>query len=206
MAKRKKNTMVLWSKDEVKLLKKLFPKGKAREIVSQTGRSLAAVRQRAYEMGLRTRENRLWSANDIKQLRKLYLKKNQKVEKVAHILGRSANAVKAKIRSIGISKYKPIRIWSAREERLLKKLYTAKATSDIAKQLGRSVSAVSMKAHILGLTKHLVWSKKEFKIIKKLYPTKTALEIADKIGRSVAMVRRKIFDLGLKKRGTKTKT
>ena len=44
MAKSKKNSWVAWSEDEVKLLKRLFPRGRAREIAEQTGRSLTAVR------------------------------------------------------------------------------------------------------------------------------------------------------------------
>ena len=71
-AKIKKNNWVAWSEDEVKLLKKLFPRGRAREIAEQTGRSLATVRQKAYNMGINTRQRRLWSANEVKLLRKLY--------------------------------------------------------------------------------------------------------------------------------------
>jgi hypothetical protein len=48
-AKVKKSGRRPWSEDEVKLLKRLFPRGRAREITKRTGRSLAAVRQRAYD-------------------------------------------------------------------------------------------------------------------------------------------------------------
>ncbi len=42
----KKNSWVAWSEDEVKLLKRLFPLGRAREIAEQTGRALTAVGQK----------------------------------------------------------------------------------------------------------------------------------------------------------------
>jgi hypothetical protein len=72
MAKSKKNGWVSWSEDEVKLLRKLFPHGKARQISEQIGRPLTAVKQKAYSMGLKTREcPRLWSANEVKLLEKL---------------------------------------------------------------------------------------------------------------------------------------
>jgi hypothetical protein len=58
----KKKTLIAWSEDEVKLLKRLFPQGRAREIAKRTGRSLEAVEHKAYYMGIRTREYRLWSA------------------------------------------------------------------------------------------------------------------------------------------------
>ena len=39
----KKTTWVLWSDEEVKLLKKLFPKGKAREVASKVRTILAKI-------------------------------------------------------------------------------------------------------------------------------------------------------------------
>ena len=71
-AKTKKKAGIAWSKDEVKLLKKLYPGGRAEEIAERTGRSLTAVTQKAYVMGIKAREDRLWSANDIRQLKRLY--------------------------------------------------------------------------------------------------------------------------------------
>ena len=66
MTKRNKRTLIHWSADDVILLKKLFPKGKARQIANQTGRTLDAVKQRAYDMGLKTKKWRLWSDDEIK--------------------------------------------------------------------------------------------------------------------------------------------
>ena len=65
MSKSKKNGWVSWSEDEVKLLKRLFPLGRAREVAKQTGRPLTAVRQKAYSMGIKTRELHLLSAKEI---------------------------------------------------------------------------------------------------------------------------------------------
>jgi len=47
MAKGRKNSWVLWSKDEVKLLRKLSPRGRGREVAERTGRPWTAVRQKA---------------------------------------------------------------------------------------------------------------------------------------------------------------
>ncbi len=96
----------------------------------------------------------------------------------------------------------PVR-WSNEEVRLLKKLFPKGKAGEIASQLGRSVNAVRMKAHKLGLRKpnqYPVWSKKELNVLKKLYPRRTAEEIADRIGRPVQAVRKKIFKSGLKRR------
>jgi len=102
MAKSNKNTLIHWSEDEVKLLKKLYPKGKARQIADQTGRTLAAVRQRTYDMGPKTRECRLWSADEIKLLYELH--QNQPLQSIADILGRSLDAVYRKASSLGLRK------------------------------------------------------------------------------------------------------
>ncbi len=94
MAKSKKNGWVAWSEDEVKLLKRLFPRGRAREIAEQTGRPLTAVRQKAYSMGIKTREWHLWSANEIKLLKKLYPSEN--TQSIANKLGRSSEWIRHK--------------------------------------------------------------------------------------------------------------
>ena len=94
--------------------------------------------------------------------------------------------------------------WSKDEVRLLKKLFPKGKAREIANQIGRSVNAVRIKAHKLGLRKpnqYPVWSKKELNVLKKLYPTQTAQKIAGKIGRPVQAVRLRIFKLGLKKKG-----
>ncbi len=100
MAKNKKNSWAAWSEDEVKLLKRLFPRGRAREIAEQTGRSLAAVKHKAYSMGIKTREWRLWSANEIKLLKKLYPTEN--TQSIADKLGRSRISINHKGCNIGL--------------------------------------------------------------------------------------------------------
>jgi hypothetical protein len=121
MAKRKKQKGVSWSKDEVKLLKKLFPRGRAREIAEQTGRSLATVRQKAYSMGIKTRECHRWSANDVKLLKKLYPTENR--QSIADKLGRPLQSVKAIAYLNGLKKVGTATVWSRQEDTLLKKLY-----------------------------------------------------------------------------------
>lgn len=53
MAKRRKLVRGLWSKDEVKLLKKLFPNRSTQEITDQLGRSFKSVQMKASKMGLK---------------------------------------------------------------------------------------------------------------------------------------------------------
>ena len=53
MGKRKKLVTGLWSKDDVKLLKKLFANRRTQEVADQLGRSLKSVRMKASKMGLK---------------------------------------------------------------------------------------------------------------------------------------------------------
>ena len=203
----KKNGWVSWSEDEVKSLKRLFPQGRAREIGERTGRPLTAVRQKAYSMGIKTRELHLWSANEVKLLKKLYPTEN--TQNIADKLGRSYETVINKASKIGLKKVgtAPVCVWSRQEEALLRKMYPDNSILDIANQLGRTVSMVAGKAHRLGLRKSkLVWSKRELNLLRKLYPSRTAQQIANQIGRSVRATRLRIVRLGLKKRRQKAKT
>jgi hypothetical protein len=197
-AKTKKKTSIAWSKDEVKLLKKLFPRGRVREIAERIGRSLPAVRQKAYYMGIRTTGNRFWSANEVQLLKKLYQDEN--AQRIADKLGRSLKAVKGKASAIGLKK-QGSHPWSRQEIALLKKLYPDNSARDIASRLGRTVLAVQQKASKLGLGKSIrVWSKRELNLLKRLYPSKMAEQIAEQIGRPVQATRKKIVVLGLRKR------
>jgi hypothetical protein len=201
MAKSKKNTWVLWSKDEVKLLRKLFPRGRTREVADQTGRPLTAVRQKAYNMGLKTKKYRPWSANEVKLLKKLY--PNENTRSIAGKLGRSLREIKTKVYTASFRKKRRPLPWSIQEETLLKKLHPDNAVQEIASQIGRSASAVANKKHKLGLRQvdsYCVWSKKELNLLKKLYPSRTAQDVAKQIGRTVYAVRLRLFRLGLNKR------
>ena len=203
MVKKKKNSWVSWSEEELKLLKRLFPRGKARQIVEKTGRPLSAVRQKAYGMGLATRENRLWSASEIEIIKRFY--PTEDTQNIADRLGRSVGAVIERAHSIGVRKIIPhSRPWSKQEEALLRKLYPDQENTkaNIAKQIGRSVSAIGGRAHILGIRRrNPPWSKKEVALLRKLYLTHQDKEIAAKIGRSRGSVTIKRARLGLKKRG-----
>jgi len=91
--------------------------------------------------------------------------------------------------------------WSKQEEDLLEKLYLHKNCCETAEQIGRSVSAITMRASQLGLRRTApLWSKKELSLLRRLYPFRTAEQIAQEVGRPVRATRSKIFKLGLKKR------
>ena len=156
-AKTKRKARIAWSKDEVKLLKKLYQDGGAEEIAEQIGRPLAAVQQKAYKMGIKTRDNRLlWSANEIRLLQRLY--RDENAQSIADKLGRTVGAVTAKAYRMGLTEGP--RVWSRRELNLLKRLCPSKTAEQIADQIGRSLPATRNRIHRLGLGKSLRYDER----------------------------------------------
>ncbi len=104
MAKKKKLIKGPWSwtKDDIKLLKKLYPHGNTKMIAERLNRPLTAVRQKAYDIGMKTDIYQYWSKADINLLKKLY--PNTITQKLADRLKRSAGSVKTKARQLGLRK------------------------------------------------------------------------------------------------------
>ncbi len=126
---------------------------------------MTAVRQKAYSIGIKTREWHLWSANEIKLLKKLYPTENN--QSIADKLGRSLPSVKTIAYLSGLKKVGVAPVWSKQEDTLLKKPYPHNKVRDIANQLGRTVRAVAYKAQSLGLGKPKpFWSKKELNLLE----------------------------------------
>lgn len=200
----KKKKFKKWSASELALLKKLYPQCKRTlDVAKQLGRPLTAVRQKAYDLGIKTEKYRLWSADELELLRELYPVKSLK--ELAKQLGRSPGAVEGRAHIMRLLKESGPRVWSNEENRLLKKLFPKNTMRAIADKLGRPFYSVEKRVHKLGLRKrpsyhhYPRWSAKEIELLKKLYPHRNSQEVADKIGRSVGMVRTRAWKLGLKK-------
>jgi hypothetical protein len=91
-----------WTKDDIKLLKRLYPRGNTRKIAERLNRPLTAVRQKAYDMGMKTDVYRYWSEVDLKMLAKLYPETAMK--ELVRRFSRSAGSIKTKARELGLKK------------------------------------------------------------------------------------------------------
>ena len=91
-----------WTKDDIKLLKRLYPRGNTKKIAERLNRPLTAVRQKAYDMGMKTDVYRYWSEDDLKLLAKLYPETAMK--DLVKQFGRSAGSIKTKARELGLKK------------------------------------------------------------------------------------------------------
>jgi len=104
----KKKTLIKgpwsWTKDDIRLLKRLYPKGNIKKIAERLNRPLTAVRQKAYDMGMKTDVYNYWTKTELKLLRKCYA--NTVTQELADKLKRSAGSVKTKARQLGLKKTK----------------------------------------------------------------------------------------------------
>ena len=106
MAKKKKLIKGPWSwtKDDIKLLKRLYPHGNIKKIAERLNRPLTAVRQKAYDIGMKTDVYNYWTKEELQLLKKLYA--NTVTKELADRLDRSAGSVKTKARQLGLRKSK----------------------------------------------------------------------------------------------------
>ena len=104
MAKKKKLIKGPWSwtKDDIRLLKRLYPKGNIKKLAERLNRPLTAVRQKAYDIGMKSDVYNYWTKEDLQLLRKLYA--NTVTAEIAARLKRSAGSVKTKARQLGLKK------------------------------------------------------------------------------------------------------
>jgi hypothetical protein len=93
-----------WTPDDIKLLKKLYPHGNTRMIAEKLCRPLTAVRQKAYDIGMKTDTYQYWTDDDLKRLGKLY--PNTSTKALAEQFNRSEGSIKTKARQLGLKKSK----------------------------------------------------------------------------------------------------
>jgi hypothetical protein len=91
-----------WTEDDIKLLKRLYPRGNTKMIAKKLCRPLTAVRQKAYDMGMKTDIYQYWTEEELKVLTKLY--PNTITDELAGRFNRSAGSVKTKARQLGLKK------------------------------------------------------------------------------------------------------
>lgn len=91
-----------WTEDDIKLLKQLYPHGNTKMIAEKLCRPLTAVRQKAYDMGMKTEIYKYWTEDDLELLIKLY--PDTETNKLARRFRRSVGSVKTKARQLGLKK------------------------------------------------------------------------------------------------------
>jgi hypothetical protein len=91
-----------WTAEDIKLLKQLYPRGNTKMIAERLGRPLTAVRQKAYDMGMKTDVYKYWTEDDLEFLVELY--PDTATNELARRFGRSVGSVETKARQLGLKK------------------------------------------------------------------------------------------------------
>ena len=91
-----------WTADDIKLLERLYPKGNTRMIAERLNRPLTAVRQKAYDLGMKTDAHRYWTEDDLKLLAKLY--PDMTTQELASKFNRSERSIKTKALQLKLRK------------------------------------------------------------------------------------------------------
>ena len=112
MTKKEKTIRRPWSPRETELVEKLYPIDGPFKLSKKLARSIPAVKQRAYSMGLKRKgHNRYcqWQADELRLLKKEYPNANS--IKLAKRIGRPLSAVRQMAYELGLTK-KNYRFWT----------------------------------------------------------------------------------------------
>jgi len=140
-----------WTVEEEDLVRELYYTYGPIYLARLLGRSKDAVRAHAGLIGVV--KPRIWSAREIETLKREYGKHGRKSNRIiAGLLGRSNRAIEHKARELGLSLATPSKKWSKRELKLLHDHFGTMPIDELARKIGRTRNAVTMRASIQGLT------------------------------------------------------
>ena len=91
-----------WKKKDIRILKRNYKRGNIRHLAERLNRPLTAVRQKAYDMGMKTEVYKFWTPEELEMLKEIYA--DTDTEDIAQIFHRSAGSVKTKARQLGLRK------------------------------------------------------------------------------------------------------
>lgn len=91
-----------WKKKDIRLLKRNYKRGNIKQLAERLNRPLTAVRQKAYDMGMKTEVYKFWKPEELEMLTELYA--DTDTEDLAKIFQRSVGSIKTKARQLGLKK------------------------------------------------------------------------------------------------------
>ena len=152
-----------WTPEEVADVRGAYFNTTRKELAASLGVSEDALQKLMSREGIRKRPSvHRWTAEEREFLRWEYRKSRVSVQQLAAKLGVTESAVKQQAHYLGL--FRGAVVWTAEEDGLLLELVGRNRPQTIARKLGRSVRAVSMRANKLGLSfrDHYGWySQKE---------------------------------------------
>lgn len=139
-----------WTKEEVELLKKVYPTKSKKELEKLFQRNMSAITFKANHLNLKRQQ--YWTKKEEEYLVNNYAKYSD--EELSIKLNRSIPGIRNKASRLGLRKnYKKPRArpWSQKEIKKLKELYPISSKEDLEKIFNRSINAIRNKAFQLNI-------------------------------------------------------
>ena len=186
-----------WSKEELAYLEKHYARKSIEEMAGELDRTPFSIKLKGSRMGL----GKYVVTKGPNERQKRYIREH--LGKIPYTimsqkLGISVYNISKYASSIGVSIRPTSRRWTPEDEEQLRQLWGTMLRSEVARELNRTLEAVSLRARQLGLTKShrthskkIKWSTKEDQIIRKHYIDWGKKKVAERLGRTeIAVVHR----------------
>jgi hypothetical protein len=193
------------TEEDAQLAAALADGGDLAGLAARLGRSPDALRLRARKLGLhRPRPRRRWTEAEDAVVRDGYAEGLTCSDITRELPGRTPTAIAARARALGIATY--ARVWTPRDDALLRQLARTHSIHDAARALGRTPAALRKRSARLGVApprdpgaprNGAAWTADEDELLR-LHPGLNPAKLAELLGRSDAAVGRRLAELGLR--------
>lgn len=140
-----------WTPEEDSAVRERFFSAGTAGLARELGRTETAVRIRAGRLGLRTRQRRLWSRDEVCRLCDL-IRNGKTMAEAARVLCRPVASVHLKLRMLGLGGPRSARPWTPSQMAVLRGFFgQGLPLKEIGERLGRSPNACRQMAYRLGL-------------------------------------------------------
>ena len=196
-----------WSEEEIAVLKKLYGTVSAAELARRLDHPQRSVVTKASEMGLGSLRTPI-----TKKAVRYIMKHAGRVP--MKVIGEAVRMSQRRVADIARANgYQPednkmLNYWRREDEAFLRKNYRTMTTREMARQLGRTPGAVSVRLGVLNLPldqryrrRIAKWSNREDEQLRKLYQRLSNRELSIRLNRTVAVVKKRLAALGLRRSG-----
>jgi hypothetical protein len=162
-----------WSAAEDRLMKRYYGRMSNPELARRhlPDRTPETVQGRGAKLGLTRPAHDTWSTTELSLLKEHYPTHSVR-EMTGYLPGRTAAAIRTRVRLEGWQKESPPRAWTARELALVRRHYEAKdGLKKLVRELGRTKLSIQQQARKVGLSRAgNPWTTGDDALLRQLYP------------------------------------
>lgn len=189
-----------WEKWEDNYLHRHYHDRKIESISKVLKRTKSAILSRAYNLKLTESNFVKWTEEEKNKLRQLYPDRQYTIEQMVKMLGRPRYGILQQAYILKLHRPRPQHEWTEEETKYLAENYLTKSASEMAEDLGMTVSAVTHKIGRSGLKvreKGRSWSEEEKEYVKQNYKKIPTKDLAQRLNRTVNSIITIVGNLGV---------